>query len=115
MKIDTEIRHVTRRGANIFLELGFPPAEAKRLHAASRKEINDIKRLKEQLMAELTGWIEEHQLKQADAADVLRVSRPRVSDIVNKKTSKFTIDTLVELLSRVGKAVRLTVGSTNRT
>ena len=34
MKIDTEIRHVTKPGANIFLELGFPPAEAKRLHAA---------------------------------------------------------------------------------
>jgi predicted XRE-type DNA-binding protein len=28
---------------------------------------------------------------------------------VNKKTSKFTIDTLVEMLSRVGKPVKLTV------
>jgi hypothetical protein len=36
MKIDTEIRHVTKPGANLFLELGFSPAEAKRLHAASR-------------------------------------------------------------------------------
>ena len=44
MKIDTEIRHVTKPGANIFLELGFPPAEAKRLHAASRKQINDTRR-----------------------------------------------------------------------
>ena len=33
------------------------------------------------------------------------VSRPRVSDVVNKKTAKFTIDTLVEMLSRVGKPV----------
>ena len=39
MKIDTEIRHVTKPGANLFLELGFSPAEAKRLHAASRKRI----------------------------------------------------------------------------
>jgi predicted XRE-type DNA-binding protein len=31
------------------------------------------------------------------------VSRPRVSDVVNKKTAKFTFDTLVEMLSRVGK------------
>jgi predicted XRE-type DNA-binding protein len=110
MKVDTRIRHVTKPGANIFLELGFPPAEAKRLHAASRKQIDDTKRLKEQLMAELAGWIEEHRLKQAEAAEILMVSRPRVSDVVNKKTSKFTIDALVEMLSRVGKPVRLAVG-----
>jgi predicted XRE-type DNA-binding protein len=109
MKIDTEIRHVTRPGANLFLELGFSPAEARRLQAASRKQINDTKRLKEQLMTELANWIEEHRLKQAEAAEVLMVSRPRVSDVVNKKVSKFTIDTLVEMLSRVGKPVKLTV------
>ncbi|MEO8188667.1 MAG: XRE family transcriptional regulator, partial [Burkholderiaceae bacterium] len=38
MTVDTEIRHVTKRGANLFLELGFPPDEARRLHAASRKQ-----------------------------------------------------------------------------
>jgi predicted XRE-type DNA-binding protein len=109
MKVDTEIRHVTKPGANLFLELGFSPVEARRLHAASRKQINDTKRLKEQLMTELAGWIEQHRLKQAEAADILMVSRPRVSDVVNKKTSKFTIDAVVEMLSRVGKPVKLTV------
>ncbi|SCB20541.1 helix-turn-helix domain-containing protein [Cupriavidus alkaliphilus] len=110
MKIDTQIRHVTKPGANLFLELGFPPAEAKRLQAASKKQINDTKQLKEQLMDELVAWIEQHQLKQADAAEILMVSRPRVSDVVNRKTSKFTIDTLVEMLSRIGKPVRLAIG-----
>ena len=38
------------------------------------------------------------------------VSRPRVSDVVNKKTAKFTIDTLVGMLSLVGKPVRLVAG-----
>jgi predicted XRE-type DNA-binding protein len=110
MKIDTEIRHVTKPGVNLFLELGFSPAEARRLQAASRKQINDTKKLKEQLMTELAAWIEEHRLKQAEAADILMISRPRVSDVVNKKTSKFTIDTLVEMLSRIGKPVKLAVG-----
>jgi predicted XRE-type DNA-binding protein len=109
MKIDTEIRHVTKPGANLFLELGFSPAEAKRLHAASRKQVNDTRRLKEQLMTELAAWIEKHSLKQAEAAGILMVSRPRISDVVNKKASKFTIDTLVGMLSRVGKPVKLTV------
>lgn len=110
MNIDTEVRHVTKPGANLFLELGFPPEEAKRLHAASRKEIHATRHLKQQLMEELSGWISEHHLKQAEAAEILMVSRPRVSDVVNKKTAKFTIDTLVEMLSRVGKPVRLAVG-----
>ena len=110
MTINTEIRHVTKPGANLFRELGFSPAEAKKLQAASRKQINDTRLLKQQLMVELSNWIAEHQLRQADAAEILMVSRPRVSDVVNQKTSKFTIDTLVEMLSRVGKPVRLAVG-----
>jgi predicted XRE-type DNA-binding protein len=110
MTIDTEIRHVTKSGANLFLELGFPAKEAKRLHAASQKQINDIQFLKEQLMSEIADWIAQHHLKQAEAAAILMVSRPRVSDVVNKKTAKFTIDTLVEMLSRVGKSVKLAVG-----
>ena len=109
MKIDTEIRHVTRQGANIFLQLGFSPDEAKRLQAASRKQINDTRLLKRELMEELSIWIAKHHLKQADAAEILMVSRPRVSDVVNKKTAKFTIDTLVEMLSRIGKPVRLAI------
>ena len=110
MKSDHEIRHVTKSGANLFLELGFPPAEARRLNAASRKQINDTLRLKRQLMTELADWIDEHHLRQADAAEILMVSRPRVSDVVNKKAAKFTLDTLVEMLSRIGKQVKLAVG-----
>lgn len=110
MTIDTEIRHVTKPGANLFLELGFSAEEAKRLQTASHQQINDTRQLKEQLMSELADWIEQHHLKQADAAQILMVSRPRVSDVVNKKTAKFTIDTLVEMLSRVGKPVRLAIG-----
>ena len=110
MTTNTEIRRVTKPGTNIFLELGFAPAEAKRLRAASRKQINDTRRLKLQLMTELSAWIAEHRLKQSEAAEVLMVSRPRVSDVVNKKTAKFTIDRLVEMLSRVGRPVRLAIG-----
>ena|SRR5258706_13528681 len=110
MKIDTEVRHVTKPGSNLFLELGFPPTEAKRLHALSRKHINDTRRLKRQLMDELSAWIAQHRLKQSQVAEILMVSRPRVSDVVNKKTAKFSIDTLVEMLGRVGKPVTLAVG-----
>ena len=38
MTIDSEVRHVTKPDANLFLELGFSAAEAKKLHAASRQQ-----------------------------------------------------------------------------
>ncbi|MDQ0041066.1 hypothetical protein J2W33_001961 [Variovorax boronicumulans] len=43
MKTDTAIRHVTKPGANLFLELGLPPTEAKRLQAESQKQIHDAR------------------------------------------------------------------------
>ncbi|MEI6270036.1 MAG: XRE family transcriptional regulator [Methylococcaceae bacterium] len=43
-------------------------------------------------------------------AEILMVSRPRVSDLMNKKVSKFTINALLNMLSSVGKPVRLAVG-----
>ncbi len=52
--------------------------------------------------------MKEASVKQAVAAEVLRVTRPRVSD-VNHKVEKFTIDALVSMLARIGKQVRLAV------
>lgn len=102
MTIDTGIRHVTKPGANLFRELGFPAGEAARLQRASQRQINDIKALKKQLMSELSKWIVENDLKQSDAAEVLMVSRPRVSDVVNLKTGKFTIGALVRHYAGTG-------------
>lgn len=109
-KIDTRIRHITPAGTNIFLDLGFSSEEAEQLYADSINEIANAKAIKEQLMEEIAQWIEAHQLKQAEVAAVLHISRPRVSDVVNKKTSKFTIDALVNMLSRIGKPVSISVG-----
>lgn len=50
-----------------------------------------------------------NNLKQTEAAEILGVTRPRVSDLVNRKTVKFTIDALVDMLARAGKHVSLSV------
>jgi putative alpha-1,2-mannosidase len=46
MKIDTQIRHVSKPSANLFLDLGFSAADAKRMHAASRRQVNNALRRK---------------------------------------------------------------------
>jgi predicted XRE-type DNA-binding protein len=39
----------------------------------------------------------------------MRGTRPRVSDVINKKAIKFTIDALVDMLARAGKHVQFSV------
>jgi len=109
-EIDTKTRHVTKPGANIFEELGFGKTEAKAMKAELDAEITAARAIKAQLMDALTVWIADNHYKQYEAAEILKVSRPRVTDVVNKKTSKFTIDMLVTLLARAGKKVHLAVG-----
>ena len=101
--------HITPAGGNIFSDLGFSPKESAALKAKSRKIISDKLAIKEFLMTELSIWIDEKQLKQHDAAIILGITRPRVSDVVQKKTVKFTIDSLVDMLARTGKHVDLSV------
>jgi len=103
------ISHRTPADGNIFADLGFPPKEAARLLAEADQVIDEKRALKQTLMTEIVGWIDAQNLKQAQAAEILGVTRPRVSDVVNQKTPKFTVDSLVDMVLRTGKHVRLSV------
>ena len=59
MTIDTKSRHRTKAGGNVFLGLGFPPKEAKRLLAHADAQIGESVRLKQQLMDETANWMKE--------------------------------------------------------
>ena len=58
--IDTEIRHTSPAGANIFEELGFEPAEAAQIKAEVQLEIDAAHSIKRQLMDEIAHWIEDN-------------------------------------------------------
>lgn len=109
MSIETKSMHITPVGSNVFADLGFEPAEAAALKAESQRIISEKLAIKDSLMTELAGWIEAKKLKQAEAAEILGVTRPRVSDVINKKAVKFTIDALVDMLARTGKHVQVSV------
>ena len=96
-QIDTKITHITEANANIFEELGFDKAEAEKL------------KIKAQLMCQISEWIKEKELKQEEASKLLQVTRPRISDVIRGRTSKFTIDALVDMLERAGKHVTVQV------
>jgi len=94
---DTSVTHVTPSGSNIFEELGFSEQDAAKL------------KIKAQLMCSISEWIKDEELKQEEASHVLHVTRPRVSDVMRGKASKFTIDALIDMLERTGKHVTLQV------
>lgn len=108
-KIDTKSRHITQAGGNIFSDLGFEPKQAAQLQVESQKEIAQTLVMKQKLMGEIAGWMKSEGLKQHEAAAYLHVSRPRVSDVVNAKTDKFTLDTLVSMASIIGKKVTMVI------
>jgi len=80
MKVASKSGHITPAGANIFADLGFEPEEAVKLLKESKLITSEKLAIKESLMTELASWIEAKELKQADAALILGVTRRCVSD-----------------------------------
>jgi predicted XRE-type DNA-binding protein len=84
---------VTRSTGNVFEDLGFDREAAENL------------RIRADLMIELRELIRRKRLTQAQAAKLLGVSQPRISDLVRGKIALFTIDMLVNMLARAGRQV----------
>jgi predicted XRE-type DNA-binding protein len=88
---------IRRSSGNVFRDLGFPPADAENL------------KLRSELMIALGKLIEARSLTQVQAAALLGVSQPRISDLVRGKIDRFSIDTLVAMLGHAGVRVQLVV------
>jgi len=86
---------MTRSTGNVFRDLAFPPDEAEHL------------RIRADLLLKLQKAIESQGLKQATAAKLLGVSQPRVSDLMRGRLDLFSVDTLIDMLARLGIRVRI--------
>ena len=88
-----------KRYHNVFDALEDDPAVAENL------------KIRAQLMNALTQYIEKHKLTQVEAAELLEVNQPRVSDLVRGKIERFTIDMLVNMLARAGVHLNVKVST----
>ena len=93
---------VTRSTGNVFRDLGFPPDEAEHL------------RVRSDLLVQLQKAIKSQGLKQAEAAKLLGVTQPRVSDLMRGRLDLFSVDSLIDMLARVGVRVRVVFTTTKR-
>ena len=85
----------TRSSGNVFRDLGFPSEEAEHLLIRS------------DLMIQIEKVLKARRLKQAEAARIMRVTQPRVSDLLRGRLDLFSTDTLIDMLARLGVHVRL--------
>lgn len=64
-------------------------------------------KVRSQLMMQLKSHITNSGLSQADAAKVLGITQPRVSDLMRGKINLFAIDALVNMAAKAGLHVEL--------
>lgn len=81
---------ITESSGNVFLDLGFDPAEAEVMKLRAEVMIRTAQQLKAQ------GWT------QAEAARHLRITQPRVSRLIKGKIEDFSLDMLLTLANRAG-------------
>ena len=66
-------------------------------------------KLRSHLMDILDAYIDREGITQGEASRRFAVPRSRVSELVNGRISKFSIDKLVNMAARVGFVTRITV------
>ena len=88
---------VTASTGNVFRDLGFSKEESE--HLLVRAD----------LLIQVQKAIESRQFNQAEAAEILRVTQPRVSDLLRGRIDLFSTDSLIDMLARLGVGVRLVV------
>jgi predicted XRE-type DNA-binding protein len=86
----------------VFRDLGFANEEA--AHLAVRAD----------LLIQVQKTVAARGLKQAETAKLLRVTQPRVSDLLRGRIDLFSTDALIDMLGRLGLRVRFTTRSAKR-
>lgn len=93
---------VTPSSGNVFRDLGFSAGEAEHLL------------IRADLLIQLQKAITARGLTQAKAATILRVTQPRVSDLLRGRLDLFSTDTLIDMLARLGVHVRFVLKASRR-
>lgn len=88
---------VTSSTGNVFRDLGFSKEESEHLL------------IRADLLIQVQKAIVSKRLKQAEAAKILRVTQPRVSDLLRGRIDLFSTDSLIDMLARLGIGVRIVV------
>ena len=80
---------------NVFEDLGYPNPEEAQAKADLSRQIYQI--------------IKNRKLTQKQAAKIMGIDQPKVSDIIHGKLSKYTLDRLIRFLRLLGRDIEIRV------
>lgn len=89
---------ITESSGNVFIDLGFDPAEAR------------VMALRVELMVRLRERLAEEGLTQREAAKRLGITQPRVSSLLKGGWRDFSMDMLLTLAERAGLHPQVLLG-----
>lgn len=72
-------------------------------------------KIKSKLMMSIEKYIKDNELTQEKAAELMGVSQPKVSNIVNGKIDKISIDLLIKMLVRIDIDIDLSINKPQTT
>ena len=87
----------TSASNNVFEDLGLSAREAEHL------------KVRADLLIALQEAIARRRIRQKEAARILRITQPRVSNLLAGRLDLFSTDALIDLLARLGIEVRLSL------
>jgi predicted XRE-type DNA-binding protein len=80
---------------NVFADLGYPDARERSLKVRLAMEVNRV--------------LSELELAQDRAAELLGLRQPHVSDLVRYRLNRFSVERLMDFLTRLGKDVQIRI------
>ena len=86
---------ITRGSTNVFEDLGYPDASERQAKLRLAYALNQV--------------IEARKLSQAQAANILRVTQPKVSALRNYKLAGFSVERLMNLLTALDQDVEIVI------
>lgn len=91
---------ITEGSGNVFADLALPNSEQELLKAKLSLQIRKL--------------IEDRGLKQADAAKLLGIKQPHVSQLLKNRPGSFSVGRLIEFLTALGHDVDISVKRSKR-
>lgn len=86
---------ITRGTGNVFADLGLPDPSERQTKTRLAMAVNEI--------------IAERKLRQAEAAELLQIPRPRVSALAHYKLNEFSVEKLISLLTLLDRDVEIMI------
>ncbi len=82
---------------NVFADLGYADAKERTLKVELALEVNRV--------------LKQRKLTQAQAAELLGIVQPHVSDLVRYRLNRFSVERLMQFLTRLGKDVEIRIAT----